>query len=79
MLDDAKKIMQKNKKNILIAPASSGPTTMWNISYFIDLMKFDQLNGYIIRDLISIEKISEYEILLIYVTNNFRKKPLLRI
>ena len=39
MLDDAKKIMQVNKKNILIAPSSSGPTTMWNTSYFIDLMK----------------------------------------
>ncbi len=39
MLDETKQIMQKNKKNILIAPSSSGPTTMWNISYFIDLMK----------------------------------------
>ena len=28
-----------SKKNILIAPSSSGPTTMWKTSYFIDLMK----------------------------------------
>ena len=48
-------------------------------NYFIDLMKFDQLNGFIIRDLISIEKISEYVILLIYVDNNFAKMALLRI
>jgi len=38
-LADAKKIIQKAKKNILIAPSSSGPTTMWKISYFISLMK----------------------------------------
>ena len=31
--------IQPDKKNILVAPSSSGPTTMWNISYFIDLMK----------------------------------------
>ena len=39
MLSDAKKIMQTEKKNILIAPAGSGPTSMWKTSYFVDLMK----------------------------------------
>ncbi len=39
MLNDVKKFMYKNKKNILIAPSSSGPTTMWKSSYFVDLMK----------------------------------------
>lgn len=39
MLNDAKKIMQTEKKNILIAPSSSGPNTMWKTSYFVDLMK----------------------------------------
>lgn len=39
MLDATKKTMQVNKKNILIAPSSSGPTTMWKTSCFIDLMK----------------------------------------
>ena len=39
MIQKTKKIIQKEKKNILIAPSSSGPTTMWKTSYFIDLMK----------------------------------------
>ena len=39
ILNDTKKMMQKERKNILIAPSSSGPTTMWKTSYFIDLMK----------------------------------------
>ena len=39
ILNDTKKIMQKDRKNILIAPSSSGPTTMWKTSYFVDLMK----------------------------------------
>ena len=39
ILNDTKKIMENRKKNILIAPSSSGPTTMWKTSYFIDLMK----------------------------------------
>ena len=39
MLSNAKKIIQSNKKNILIAPSSSGPTTMWNVTNFIDLMR----------------------------------------
>jgi len=39
MLDDIKKIMSTEKKNILIAPSSSGPTTMWKTTYFVDLMK----------------------------------------
>jgi len=34
-----KKNMETGKKNILIAPSSSGPTTIWKASYFIDLMK----------------------------------------
>ena len=38
-LSNVKKIMSTGKKNILIAPASSGPTTMWGTSRFIDLMK----------------------------------------
>ena len=38
-LEDTKKIMMIGKKNILIAPSSSGPTTMWKTSYFINLMK----------------------------------------
>ena len=38
-LEDAKKNMISEKKNILIAPSSSGPTTMWKTSCFIDLMK----------------------------------------
>ena len=38
-LSDVKKIMSTGKKNILIAPSSSGPTTMWGTSHFIDLMK----------------------------------------
>jgi heptosyltransferase II len=39
MLDDVRRILEPNKKNILIAPSSSGPTTMWHIDSFIDLMK----------------------------------------
>ena len=39
MLNETKKIMTKDKKNILIAPSSSGPTTMWKTSHFVDLMK----------------------------------------
>ena len=39
MQDNAKKIMNTGRKNILIAPSSSGPTTMWKLSYFVDLMK----------------------------------------
>ena len=38
-LDETKKIISLNKKNILIAPASSGNTTMWHFTYFIELMK----------------------------------------
>jgi ADP-heptose:LPS heptosyltransferase len=34
-----KKNMETGKKNILIAPSSSGPTTIWKASYFVDLMK----------------------------------------
>ena len=37
-------------------------------------MKSNILIGFIIRDLISIEKKSEYEILLIYVDNKFHKR-----
>jgi len=37
ILNDVKKNFSQNKKNILIAPASSGPTTMW--LNFIELMK----------------------------------------
>ena len=36
----------------------------------------DTLISFILGDLFNIEKISEYEILLIYVSNNFRKKGL---
>ena len=39
ILNETKKIMKKDKKNILIAPSSSGPTTMWKTSHFVDLMK----------------------------------------
>jgi len=39
VLDETKKIISLNKKNILIAPASSGNTTMWHFTYFIELMK----------------------------------------
>ena len=39
MLEEAKKIILPNKKNVLIAPASSGPTTMWGLFNFIKLMK----------------------------------------
>jgi len=39
MIKDVKKIIGPNKKNILIAPSSSGPTTMWRVTHFIDLMK----------------------------------------
>ena len=39
MLEEAKKIILPNKKNVLIAPASSGPTTMWGLLNFIELMK----------------------------------------
>ena len=42
-------------------------------NYSIELMKFNILNGFIIGDLIYIEKISEYEILLIYAKNICRK------
>ena len=38
LLKDTKRFMN-SKKNILIAPSSSGPTTMWKTSYFINLMK----------------------------------------
>ena len=37
-------------------------------------MKSNVLIGFVIGDLISIEKKLEYEILLIYVDNKFRKK-----
>jgi len=39
ILGDTKKILDKEKKNILIAPSSSGLTTMWKSSSFVDLMK----------------------------------------
>ena len=39
VLNETKKIISLNKKNILIAPASSGNTTMWHLAYFIELMK----------------------------------------
>ena len=39
VLNETKKIISLNKKNILIAPASSGNTTMWRLAYFIELMK----------------------------------------
>jgi len=43
-------------------------------NYSIGLMKSNILIGFIIGDLIYIEKISEYEILLIYVDNRYRNK-----
>ena len=39
ILSDTKKVMPTDKKIILIAPSSSGPTTMWKTSCFVDLMK----------------------------------------
>ena len=39
IIADAKKTFGNNKKNILIAPSSSGPTTIWKTHYFIELMK----------------------------------------
>jgi len=39
MQDEAKRIINVKNKNILIAPSSSGLTTMWKISYFVELMK----------------------------------------
>ena len=39
LLDETKKTITSNKKNILIAPAASGDTTMWGSTYFIKLMK----------------------------------------
>ena len=38
-IDEAKKFIPQDKKKILIAPSSSGPTTMWKENFFIDVMK----------------------------------------
>ena len=42
-------------------------------------MKSNVLIGFVIEDLISIEKKLEYEILLLYADNKFSKKDLLYI
>ena len=39
MQEKTKKIMDTGFKNILIAPSSSGATTMWKLSYFVEVMK----------------------------------------
>lgn len=39
ILSEVKNNFNSNRKNILIAPSSSGPTTMWKISHFTELMK----------------------------------------
>lgn len=39
LIDQVKKNMPVDKKKILIAPSSSGPTTMWGTNYFVELMK----------------------------------------
>ena len=36
LIDQVKKNMPVNKKKILIAPSSSGPTTMWGTNYFVE-------------------------------------------
>ena len=38
-IQEVKKFIPQGKKNILIAPSSSGPTTMWGENFFIDVMK----------------------------------------
>ena len=42
--------LQTEKKNILIAPAGSGSTSMWKTSYFVNLMKKldDKLNCFFV-------------------------------
>ncbi len=39
IIDEAKKATGGQNMKILIAPSSSGPTTIWKTHYFIDLMK----------------------------------------